>query len=129
MLDYWGSACAVTGLTLTPALRASHAKPWADCTTDAERLDVFNGFLLSANLDALFIVSSCNADFNVARLERYLALANESGAEPVAQRMPHYLQVQRAPQLAVLSDQDFAPQAVSEPEQATSAHATERLVF
>lgn len=54
MLDYWGGACAVTGLTLAPALRASHAKPWADCTTDAERLDVFNGFLLSANLDALF---------------------------------------------------------------------------
>lgn len=54
MLDYWGGACAVTGLTLALALRASHAKPWADCSTDAERLDVFNGFLLSANLDALF---------------------------------------------------------------------------
>jgi hypothetical protein len=54
MLNYWGGACAVTGLSLAPALRASHAKPWADCTTDAERLDVFNGFLLSANLDALF---------------------------------------------------------------------------
>jgi putative restriction endonuclease len=54
MLEYWGGACAVTGLTLAPALRASHAKPWADCTTDAEQLDVFNGFLLSANLDTLF---------------------------------------------------------------------------
>lgn len=54
LLAYWGGACAVTGLSLQPALRASHAKPWADCTTDAERLDVFNGFLLSANLDALF---------------------------------------------------------------------------
>ncbi|MFJ2489312.1 MULTISPECIES: hypothetical protein [unclassified Pseudomonas] len=51
------------------------------------------------------------------------------GAEPVAQRMPHYLQVQRAPQLAVLSDQSFAPQAVSEPQQALPALATERLVF
>jgi hypothetical protein len=54
MLNYWGGACAVTGLALPQALRASHAKPWADCETDAERLDVFNGFLLSANLDALF---------------------------------------------------------------------------
>lgn len=54
MLSYWGGACAITGLTLQPALRASHAKPWADCNTDTERLDVFNGFLLSANLDALF---------------------------------------------------------------------------
>jgi putative restriction endonuclease len=35
-------------------LRASHAKPWAECASDAERLDVYNGFLLSANLDALF---------------------------------------------------------------------------
>ena len=54
MVDYWGAACAVTGLTLLPALRASHAKPWAECASDAERLNVFNGFLLSANLDALF---------------------------------------------------------------------------
>ena len=54
LLDYWGGACAVTGLDLPEILRASHAKPWAHCETDAERLDVFNGFLLSANLDALF---------------------------------------------------------------------------
>jgi putative restriction endonuclease len=54
MLDYWGSACAVTGVALPDVLRASHAKPWAECASDAERLDVFNGFLLVANLDALF---------------------------------------------------------------------------
>jgi putative restriction endonuclease len=54
MLDYWGGACAVTGVALPEVLRASHAKPWAECTSDAERLDVFNGFLLVANLDALF---------------------------------------------------------------------------
>jgi len=54
MMDYWGSACAVTGITVSEVLRASHAKPWANCVNDAERLDVFNGFLLSANLDALF---------------------------------------------------------------------------
>lgn len=54
MLDYWGGRCAVTGLALPQALRASHAKPWAECSTDTERLDVYNGFLLSANLDALF---------------------------------------------------------------------------
>lgn len=54
MMDYWGGACAVTGVALPEVLRASHAKPWAECATDAERLDVFNGFLLSANLDALF---------------------------------------------------------------------------
>lgn len=54
MLDYWGGACAATGLALPEVLRASHAKPWSECVSDAERLDVFNGFLLVANLDALF---------------------------------------------------------------------------
>jgi hypothetical protein len=54
LTDYWGGACAVTGIAVPEVLRASHAKPWADCESDAERLDVFNGFLLCANLDALF---------------------------------------------------------------------------
>lgn len=54
MLDYWGGACAVTAVALPEVLRASHARPWAECSSDAERLDVFNGFLLVANLDALF---------------------------------------------------------------------------
>jgi ribosome biogenesis GTPase len=39
--------------------------------------------LAAANVDTLFIVTSCNADFNVARLERYLALANQAGTIPV----------------------------------------------
>lgn len=54
LLTYWGGSCAVTGIAVTEALRASHAKPWAECADDAERLDAFNGFLLVANLDALF---------------------------------------------------------------------------
>lgn len=54
LMAYWGNACAVTGISVPEVLRASHAKPWADCATDEERLDVYNGFLLSANLDALF---------------------------------------------------------------------------
>lgn len=54
LMTYWNGACAVTGIEVAEVLRASHIKPWAECATDAERLDVFNGFLLSANLDALF---------------------------------------------------------------------------
>ena len=54
LMDYWGGACAVTGIRLPALLRASHIKPWADCASDAERLNVFNGFLLCAHLDALF---------------------------------------------------------------------------
>ncbi|EEW26987.1 ribosome small subunit-dependent GTPase A [Rhodobacter ferrooxidans] len=39
--------------------------------------------LIAANVDTLFIVTSCNADFNLARLERYVALALDSGTTPV----------------------------------------------
>ncbi len=39
--------------------------------------------LIAANLDTLFITTSCNQDFNPARLERYLALAREAGVTPV----------------------------------------------
>jgi ribosome biogenesis GTPase len=39
--------------------------------------------LIGANVDSLFLVTSCNADFNPRRLERYLALAYEAGVEPV----------------------------------------------
>ncbi len=39
--------------------------------------------LIAANVDTAFIVSSCNQDFNVARLERYLALAREADVTPV----------------------------------------------
>jgi len=39
--------------------------------------------LAAANVDTLFIVTSCNADFNPARLERYLIMANEAGTKPV----------------------------------------------
>lgn len=54
LMDYWGGACAVTGIAIPELLRASHAKPWAKCDTDQERLNVFNGLLLCAHLDALF---------------------------------------------------------------------------
>ena len=39
--------------------------------------------LIAANVDVIFIVSSCNQDFNLARIERYLVLAAEAGAMPV----------------------------------------------
>lgn len=39
--------------------------------------------LIAANVDTLFIVTSLNEDLNPSRIERYLSLANEAGAEPV----------------------------------------------
>ena len=54
LLEYWEGRCAITGLAVPELLRASHIKPWADCTSDTERLDVFNGLLLAPHLDAVF---------------------------------------------------------------------------
>jgi ribosome biogenesis GTPase len=39
--------------------------------------------LMAANVDTLFIVTSSNAEFNLSRLERYLAMALDAGVEPV----------------------------------------------
>ena len=38
---------------------------------------------IAANVDTLFVVTSANRDFNVARLERYLAVAHDAGAYPI----------------------------------------------
>jgi hypothetical protein len=54
LIDYWQGRCPLTGITDTALLRASHIVPWKDCTSDAERLDVHNGLLLSALWDAAF---------------------------------------------------------------------------
>jgi predicted restriction endonuclease len=54
LLDYWQGKCCVTGLEVPELLRASHIKPWAQCDSDDERLDVFNGLLLAPHVDALF---------------------------------------------------------------------------
>ena len=54
LLGYWEGRCAITGLAVPELLRASHIKRWADCETDAERLDVYNGLLLAPHLDAAF---------------------------------------------------------------------------
>lgn len=53
LMALWDGRCAVTGLDEPALLRASHAKPWKDAS-DSERLDVYNGLLLAAHLDAAF---------------------------------------------------------------------------
>lgn len=53
LMTLWGGRCALTRLDEPLLLRASHAKPWAQAS-DAERLDVYNGLLLAAHLDAAF---------------------------------------------------------------------------
>lgn len=56
-MDCWSFGTVVAPSRASPCpslLRASHIKPWADCESDAERLDIFNGFLLAPHLDAAF---------------------------------------------------------------------------
>lgn len=38
---------------------------------------------IAANLDTLFVVTSCNHDFNPSRIERYLTLASQGRVRPV----------------------------------------------
>ncbi len=88
-------------LTLDPGLSSGEIAvgDWVLCDPDAARMtrrlerqstlqrgsDYHFGErqLIAANIDTLFITTSCNADFNVARLERYLALAHDADILPV----------------------------------------------
>lgn len=54
LMEYWDGRCPLTGITDPALLRASHIVPWASCDSDAQRLDVHNGLLLSALWDAAF---------------------------------------------------------------------------
>jgi hypothetical protein len=54
LMDYWQGRCPLTGISDPALLRASHIIPWSECESDAERLDVRNGLLLSALWDAAF---------------------------------------------------------------------------
>ena len=51
LIQLWGGRCNITGAT--HLLNASHIKPWAVCSS-GERLDPFNGFLLSPVYDRAF---------------------------------------------------------------------------
>ncbi len=39
--------------------------------------------IIAANIDLVLVVTSCNAEFNLRRMERYLSAVAQSGAEPV----------------------------------------------
>ena len=62
LMDHWQGRCPLTGISDPALLRASHIIPWADCESDAERLDVHNGLLLSALWDAAFDVGLVSFD-------------------------------------------------------------------
>jgi hypothetical protein len=79
-------------------------------------VSLMNRALLLSNSIALAVLASFH-------------FAPESSATQVAQRMPHYLQLQKAPQLAVMNDQHgFNRQDVSQ-EGTPVSQASERFVF
>ena len=77
-----------------------------------------NSVLLLANAIALTVLVG-------------LQLIPENGAVEavVAQRIPHFLQLQKAPQLAVMSDRDSPGKDVSQENTLLRAPSSERLVF
>ena len=52
LINFW-SGCSVTCCKAIEVLRASHIKPWSESSAE-ERIDPFNGLLLTPNLDVTF---------------------------------------------------------------------------
>lgn len=92
------SAAGATELALEPGMPAITVGDWLMLAPEGqflrllERQSLFRRKapgrkveeqLIAANVDALFIVTSLNSDFNLNRIERYLSLAHEAGVEPV----------------------------------------------
>ena len=80
LIEKYHGTCLITGINLPKLLVASHIKPWS-VSSNAERLSVDNGLLLSATYDRLFdsglitfdksgkiYISSLVCDDNMARL-------------------------------------------------------------
>lgn len=71
-LDKVGGRALITALL---PRRTRVARKVAGSTTDQQ--------VVAANIDTIFIVMGCDADFNLRRLERYLVLTRDSGAAPI----------------------------------------------
>lgn len=63
LFKLWNSRCCISGCRLAPVLRASHIKPWSDCTNE-ERLDPYNGLLLIPQYDTAFDLGYISFDEN-----------------------------------------------------------------
>src|SRR5690606_32149231 len=88
-------------LTLPPDLAAGHGAvgAWAHADPSTGRAarqldrrsrifrraagDASREQLIVANVDTVFLTTTCTEEFNEARLERYLALAHAGGVPPV----------------------------------------------
>ncbi len=79
--------CIITNVDDTKLLVASHIKPWAKCDSNQERIDKYNGLLLTPTYDKLFdnglitieklnknenakiLISPYLSEYNIARLQ------------------------------------------------------------
>lgn len=60
-----------------------HVLPRRTCLSRKAAGHVVSEQVLAANVDVLFVVQSLDSDFNLRRLDRYLAMAWEGGVRPV----------------------------------------------
>jgi len=63
LLELFKNKCAVTNLDLLNLLVASHIRPWRS-SNNAEKIDKYNGLLLSSNIDKLFDAGLITFDDN-----------------------------------------------------------------
>lgn len=82
LLDMW-KGCSVTGVLMEEFLIASHIKPWAK-SKGSERLDVYNGLLLTPTLDKAFDKGyiSFNDEGNILISRSFLSIAKSLGIDP-----------------------------------------------
>jgi ribosome biogenesis GTPase len=85
--------------------------------------------VMAANIDVLFIVSGLDRDYNPRRIERFLVLANESGARPVVLLNKSDLAAELGLDLAdvVARTQQLSPEITVLPISALSDHGLDAL--
>lgn len=99
-------SCRLTGLSNLSLLVASHIKPWRSCGDAIERLDGYNGLLLTAHVDRLFdrglisftdrgdVLISTKLDVSdIQKLGLTTACAGNCG--PFTSKHQHYLRYHR----------------------------------
>lgn len=104
--------CCLTKCDIKQVLRASHIKPWRNCD-NRERLDVFNGVLLTANMDALFdrgLISFTDNGEIVRSAQITADLLVSLGCDPKA--IVNF-EKQHTPYLAYHREKIFAPHRVA----------------
>ena len=96
--------CRLTGVDDIRFLIASHIKAWSECATNEERLDGYNGLLLSPNADKLFdkgFISFTDKGDLLVSSQVEQSLLESLGIEPqknvgdFVQEQKHYLKYHR----------------------------------